>query len=463
MKLYNFLYVVLFVFITPLFAESFVDGDSFTNGESFTGGSSFVGGDSFVSGDSFTDGNSFTGGESFTGGKGQKIGVYESVVESSQSNIYANTTESVYEDVYSNVYVNGYGKYLKLVTAKGVNAQANFVKYFSDWQWSGQKQDFFSYAESRAEQEKQLELCYNKALAKFGVGTAIVATTWIVSFVVPGGSIYQAAVIIIAKATTAGALSGGMSGAVMSAGIAYLQGKRGDELLCETINGAADGYLIGAITGVVSGGAKVYKLSKEANALKDISGVETIFDGNVYDESGKLIGKYEPEWYPKQKTVRDIEKNGLNKLSNTEKGNYGEMKQDIFMHEHGYERISKTQVTNITEKAPQGIDGVYYNPNGNPPYIIAEAKCGYQNSVGEFFGTKALSSPADGIEMSENWIYGNITGNNRLENAVGKAVADKIEMEGYQTVLTHVNSKTGECTVYVLDSSVNDVTIVGKW
>ncbi len=65
--------------------------------------------------------------------------------------------------------------------------------------------------------------------------------------------------------------------------------------------------------------------------------------------------------------------------------------------------------------------------------------------------------------MSENWIYGNITGNNRLENAVGKTVADKIETEGYQTVLTHVNSKTGECTVYVLDSSVNDVTIVGKW
>lgn len=269
--------------------------------------------------------------------------------------------------------------------------------------------------------------------------------------------------MVIAKEVTIGALSGGAIGAITSAGIAYMQGKRGDELLCETINGAADGYLVGAVTGLVSGGAKAYKLAKEANALKDISGTETIFGENVYDETGKLIGKYEPEWYPRQKTVRDIERNGLENLTPAQKGNYGEMKTDLFMRDRGYERVSKTQVTNLTEKAPQGIDGVYYNPNGNPKYIIAEAKCGYQNSAGEFMGKKALSTPADGIEMSENWLFGNITGNNRLESAVGKKIADDIEEQGFETVLVHVNNKTGECSAYALESTANDVNIVGVW
>ena len=383
--------------------------------------------------------------------------------ENAYKNSYSSSYKSAYKNAYHNLYDPNYGKYLKFVIENDAIAEENFVKYFSDWQWSGQEQDFFSYAESRAERERKLANCYDAAIKKFGIGTALVATSWMVAFVVPGGQIFTLSMIVIAKEVTIGALSGGAIGAVTSAGIAYLQGKRGDELLCETINGAADGYLVGAVTGLVSGGAKAIKEAHKAKMMKSFSGTETIFGENVYDETGKLIGKYEPEWYPRQKTVRDIERNGLENLTPAQKGNYGEMKQDIFMHEHGYERVSKTQVTNITEKAPQGIDGVYYNPNGNPKYIIAEAKCGYQNSAGEFMGKKALSTPADGIEMSENWLFGNITGNNRLESAVGKKIADDIEEQGFETVLVHVNNKTGECSAYALESTANDVNIVGVW
>jgi len=278
---------LLYIFLAPLFAESFVDGESFTDGSSFTDGESFVGRESFVFGSSFTDG------ESFTDGKGQKIGVYESVVESVQSNIYANTTESIYEDVYDDIYVNGYGKYLKLVTAKGVNAQENFVKYFSDWQWSGQNQDFFSYAESRAEQEKQLKLCYNKVIAEFGIGTALFVVQRIVTIIVPGGQVYNVGLIIakpvlqgIALETTSLALSGGAIGAVSSAGIAYLQGKRGDELIYETVKGAADGYLVGAVTGLISSSVKAYELAKSAQTIGESY---IIFANSVYDSSSKLL------------------------------------------------------------------------------------------------------------------------------------------------------------------------------
>lgn len=309
---------------------------------------------------------------------------------------------------------------------------------------------------------EHLEFCYDVAVKKFGIGTAIIAATWIVSFVVPGGTIYQSAVLVIAKSATFGALSGSAIGGVSSAGIALLQDKRGDELLYETINGVADGYLIGAVAGFAEGSVKVASLSNKAKKLKDISEIETIFDGKVYDGNGKLIGKYDSKWYRTEKAVRDAEKKGIEKLSVAEKGNYGEMKQDLFMRDRGYERISKNQVTNLTDKAPTGIDGIYYNPNGNPPYVIAEAKCGYDPG-GNFLGKRALSTPADGIEMSENWLLGKVTGNNRLEEAVGKKLADEIETKGYEKIIVHTNSETGECTAYLLDDLENDVNILGKW
>ena len=52
------------------------------------------------------------------------------------------------------------------------------------------------------------------------------------------------------------------------------------------------------------------------------------------------------------------------------------MKMDSYYKQQGYERISLDQVTGLDDATHHGIDGVYYNPNGNPPYIIGEAKYG---------------------------------------------------------------------------------------
>lgn len=219
------------------------------------------------------------------------IGVYEKSVEkgieNSAENGYEENTISVVEDKY----IGNYGKFLD-VTSDNLEARKQFVSYFTDWQRLGMSDDFFEYAGNRAEQEKQIEYCYDAALLKFGIGTCIVATTWIVAFTVPGGTIYQAAVLIIAKSTTVAAVSGGAIGGITSAGIGLLQGKTDDELVYYAVNGAADGYLIGAITGLVQGSGEVYKLSKEATKLKDFSGVRTIFDNKVYDANGKYLGKY---------------------------------------------------------------------------------------------------------------------------------------------------------------------------
>lgn len=87
---------------------------------------------------------------------------------------------------------------------------------------------------------------------------------------------------------------------------------------------------------------------------------------------------------------------------------------DAYFESQGYERISLDRVTDLNTPTHQGIDGVYYNPDGHPPYIIGEAK----------YGSSRLSTLADGTpQMSDKWII------DRLENAVGEEVANDIKME----------------------------------
>lgn len=74
-------------------------------------------------------------------------------------------------------------------------------------------------------------------------------------------------------------------------------------------------------------------------------------------------------------------------------------------------------VTDLDAPIHQGIDGVYYNPNGNPKYIVGEAK----------YNTSKLGTTADGLQMSTDWI----NGSNRLENAVGSDTVEAIKQTGY--------------------------------
>lgn len=94
-----------------------------------------------------------------------------------------------------------------------------------------------------------------------------------------------------------------------------------------------------------------------------------------------------------------------------DRGNYGEMKTDQDMRNRGYERISNDMVTSLSDPTRQGIDGVYYNKDGFPPYMIVDSKYG---------SAQLKPETADGRQMSQTWI------DKRLENAVGSEMADKI-------------------------------------
>lgn len=102
------------------------------------------------------------------------------------------------------------------------------------------------------------------------------------------------------------------------------------------------------------------------------------------------------------------------KLTDAEKGNFGEMLMDQYYIDKGYKPIHSPRVTDLSHKSGQGIDGVYEktNPDGTKSYIIADAKV---NS------SKLNKGLADGTDqMSSEWI------DKRLDNAVGKEKADDI-------------------------------------
>ncbi|ROR31756.1 hypothetical protein EDD66_101374 [Mobilisporobacter senegalensis] len=127
---------------------------------------------------------------------------------------------------------------------------------------------------------------------------------------------------------------------------------------------------------------------------------------------------------------------GSKSLTNLQKGNYGEMKMDDLFESQGYQRISTDRVTDLNIPPHQGIDGVYYKPDRHPPYVIGEAK----------YGSSKLGKSLDGKQMSDTWI----NGSNRLENAVGKDMADEILMEGYEKAVVHIDT-SGSVTSKNLD------------
>jgi RHS repeat-associated protein len=96
------------------------------------------------------------------------------------------------------------------------------------------------------------------------------------------------------------------------------------------------------------------------------------------------------------------------------KGQMGEDAMDAHFVGLGYNKVGG-------HAGPQGIDGVYHNPNGFPPFIIGEAK--FSSRPPASLGTTTHG----GQQMSDHWIDsaigqpsppGTIAPNNRLDAAL---------------------------------------------
>lgn len=169
-------------------------------------------------------------------------------------------------------------------------------------------------------------------------------------------------------------------------------------------------------------------------------------------ESYKLSLDNTPE---NQEEIETKQKSEIGKIDNgdqsleskNEKGNYGEMKVDQDLKSKGYERISKDVITEIGENGHQGIDGVYYKKDGEPQYIIVDAK----------YGSATLNEhTADGKQMSDKWI------DSRLDKSVGTEMADEIRMEKLtnpDNVGSYVGkvSNNGDVSYNKLDNNANTI------
>lgn len=150
------------------------------------------------------------------------------------------------------------------------------------------------------------------------------------------------------------------------------------------------------------------------------------------------------------RVIESVESGEIVLETNQEKGNYGEMKVDQDLREKGYERISTDVVTDLKDPTHKGIDGVYYNPDGDPPYLIVDAK---------YDTAKLKDEIGDGRQMSQKWIDA------RLDDAVGKDVADEIRMaqlNGDVGCYVGKVAKGGDLTAEVIYQQVDEAGEIVK-
>jgi len=213
--------------------------------------------------------------------------------------------------------------------------------------------------------------------------------------------------------------------------------------------------IFGSVSGMALGtfaGGELVESIRELKVTKSELEIAKLEKPKVKEAKPKDIGGEKPgvnTLIPKD--VKDIiakVENGTIKLvKNIQKGNYGEMKMDVYFAKRGYKRISLDRVTSIDAPTHHGIDGVYYNPEGKPPYVIAEAK--FSST-----GIPRLSKLRDGTrQMSEKWITKQSKrGLSRLDQAVGKEKALDILTKDYKSVLVTID-KTGDVKTCILDAN----------
>src|SRR5690606_18435511 len=94
---------------------------------------------------------------------------------------------------------------------------------------------------------------------------------------------------------------------------------------------------------------------------------------------------------------------------NQRKGEFGELHAQDYMESQGWTRIDDGADGSHNPNA-NGVDGIYSRerPDGTTEYAVIEAK----------YNTARLGDTLDGRQMSDGWIEGVNTENNRLEAAL---------------------------------------------
>ena len=194
-------------------------------------------------------------------------------------------------------------------------------------------------------------------------------------------SFAASAFIPIGKASTVGKLTFRSGSTIIAKeGLSTLAGE-GVSKLTTDLSG---NQTVGMMAGMLASGLTSHGMDKLDVKFKQKSFTDLMKQGMVESSNFSV-----------DDIIKGVENGEIQLSNNIQKGNYGEMKMDAYFESQGYERISLDRVTDLNAPNHQGIDGVYYNPNGHPPYVIGEAK----------YGSSRLGNTLDGPQMSDDWIY----------------------------------------------------------
>jgi hypothetical protein len=145
------------------------------------------------------------------------------------------------------------------------------------------------------------------------------------------------------------------------------------------------------------------------------------------------------------------------KMSNAEKGLYGEIISDNFMLNKRFENLLPEErlVRKMSDKPRgRGIDGIYKNTNPPPPYVITETK--YRTSSGKYIDDDGVAKDSvlsmtkhSGKQMSDKWVE------SRLPNELSKDNLKVIRKGGYEKWLIIVDNTGSVLNVTKLDKNAN--------
>lgn len=181
-------------------------------------------------------------------------------------------------------YIGEFDRYLTITLGTDRN---RFINYLLDWQKAGMEDDFFSYVKKTYDEKKLISQLYDEAILKFGVGSVVLVVELTIFYLSPE-PITKAIALICLKDSLINSSIGALTGGVVANFAATQNGDSSELIIAKTINGIADGYMIGAITGTVSGIATGKIVFKDAFNSK--TGI-ILKNGAVISPTGKTIGQ----------------------------------------------------------------------------------------------------------------------------------------------------------------------------
>jgi PAS domain-containing protein len=152
------------------------------------------------------------------------------------------------------------------------------------------------------------------------------------------------------------------------------------------------------------------------------------------------------------------------KMTNAEKGLYGEILSDNLMINNGFKNLlpEDRQIRKMTDTPRgRGIDGIYENTNPPPPYVVTETK--YRTASGKYIDddgiakdtvlstTKGSPGMPAAKQMSDDWIKP------RIKDELGSRGARDIVESGYERWLMIVDSSGKVVNITKLDSAAKSI------